>query len=95
MMNKRIIYFVLFTLILAIFVSPFASSKPDGLERVAHDLGFIENEKSPLYEVFPDYSLAFIPIEYISTAFSGLLGLCIIAILTLASLWLVRKVNRT
>ncbi|OLS40894.1 PDGLE domain-containing protein [Bacillus sp. MRMR6] len=95
MMNKRILYFVLFTLILAVFVSPLASSRPDGLERVAHDLSFIENEKNPFYEVFPDYSLSFIPIEYLSTAFSGLFGLLIIAALTLASLWLVRKFNRT
>ena len=32
----------LITLIIAVLVSPFASSHPDGLERVAEDHGFID-----------------------------------------------------
>ena len=33
-------------LILGVFVSPYASSKPDGLERVAADQGFVDTATS-------------------------------------------------
>jgi hypothetical protein len=33
--------FLLVALILGVFVSPYASSRPDGLERVATDHGFV------------------------------------------------------
>lgn len=85
-MNKRLFYFTLLTIILAFVISPFASSFPDGLERVAHDLSFIEHENEPMYSIFPDYSIPMISIEFFSTAISGLIGIAIIGLLTY--LWL-------
>lgn len=76
-MDKRLGVFLLVTIILAVIVSPFASGLPDGLERVAIDLGVMENEAEPLFEVIPDYSLTFIENEWISTSLSGLIGLLI------------------
>lgn len=56
-------------LALALVVAGFsylASPDPDGLERVAADIGFLENATGPLFYVFPDYSLPFISDPLIS-----------------------------
>jgi cobalt/nickel transport protein len=63
-------------LAIALLLSPFASSQPDGLERVAKDLGFIEKGegvevmKTPI----PDYKMPGIDNEGLSTAASGAVG---------------------
>jgi PDGLE domain len=62
---------------LALFLSPFASSSPDGLERVAGDKGFGQTaevraiqERSPI----PDYALPGIADEKLATAAAGFVG---------------------
>ncbi len=71
-------------LVLALFLSPWASSWPDGLERVAENLGFIQKaetpgttvwEKSPL----PDYKVPLVQNERWATGLAGLLGTLVIA----------------
>ena len=64
-------------LALAVFVSPLASSSPDGLEKVAEEKGFIESaedegvwKSSPL----PDYTVPGVRSEALSTGLAGLLG---------------------
>lgn len=64
-------------LVLAVFASPFASSSPDGLEKVAEDKGFLESAEggetwtaSPL----PDYALPGVEAEGVSTGAAGLIG---------------------
>ena len=47
------------TLVVAAF-SPLASGAPDGLNRVAADLGFDTRALDPLYEVFSGYALPFV-----------------------------------
>jgi cobalt/nickel transport protein len=79
-MSKRLWIFLFITIALAVFVSPFASSSPDGLEKVAIDLGFMEFENAPMFEIIPDYSVTFIPFEGVSTAISGFIGLMIIGL---------------
>ncbi len=76
-------------LIIAIFVSPFASSDPDGLERVAQDLEFedraIEDapaNKLPFYTVFEEYALRGVP-EAVATPLAGLAG----TVVTFAVAW--------
>ncbi len=67
-------------LIVAIFVSPFASSDPDGLDRVSQDLEFedkasedVPAEKLPFYAVFEEYALRGVP-ETLATPLAGLAG---------------------
>lgn len=67
-------------LLIAVFLSPFASSNPDGLDRVSQDHGFdtraSENppaEQLPFYSVFDEYALRGVP-ETIATPLAGLLG---------------------
>lgn len=67
-------------LLIAIFVSPFASKDPDGLDRVSEDLNFANKatEKSPakqlpFYAIFDEYALRGVP-ENLATPIAGLLG---------------------
>ena len=46
---------VILALILGTLAVFFASGNPDGLERVAEDVGFLEAAQEPLYDLLPDY----------------------------------------
>lgn len=71
-------------IILAVFISPFASNSPDGLEKVAEDNGFLHTAKSIWrYSPFSDYSVAGIENKYISTALTGIIGVIIVFVITL------------
>jgi cobalt/nickel transport system permease protein len=62
---------------LAVFVSPFASGSPDGLEKVAADEGFeTAAAAEPAWGLSPlgDYQLPGIGNERVATAIAGLLG---------------------
>lgn len=67
-------------LLIAIFVSPFASSDPDGLDRVSQDLQFGHKaaeetpaKKLPFAQIFDQYALKGVP-EGIATPMAGLVG---------------------
>jgi cobalt/nickel transport protein len=65
------------SLLLTLFLSPFASSSPDGLEKVAESKGFAEKgegRKLWKYAPFSDYAIPWIKNEKVSTAISGLIG---------------------
>lgn len=65
-------------LLLAI-LSPLASSNPDGLEKVAEDLGFLSKGQGPLYNIIPDYVFPGIHDEKLATIIAGVLGVLLIA----------------
>ncbi|MCL6634362.1 MAG: PDGLE domain-containing protein [Peptococcaceae bacterium] len=75
-MKKPVLLFLLVALAVAAFLSPFASPEPDGLDRVAQDLGV--EEKSEGQEVLqapvPDYKLPGVENEAVATALAGVLG---------------------
>ncbi|MFB2919515.1 MULTISPECIES: PDGLE domain-containing protein [Aerosakkonema] len=67
-------------LLIAIFISPFASSDPDGLDRVSQDFKFQHKaiaeapaKKLPFYAVFKEYALRGVP-EQVATPLAGLVG---------------------
>ena len=63
------------TLAAAGLLSPWASDRPDGLERVAEDLGFVGREAAvPAFSPMPDYEVAGIPWEAARTGLAGLIG---------------------
>jgi hypothetical protein len=64
--------------VVALF-SPWASSRPDGLERVAEDKEFIEEAKDPPYEIIADYVFPGVENERLATILSGLIGIAIVA----------------
>ena len=79
-MKKIIFTGLIVSFFLVLFISPFASSSPDGLERVATNIGFIEKGeghnivKSP----FPDYLTPGIKKEKVSTSVAGIIGTVIV-----------------
>ena len=64
--------------LLAVLISPLASGNPDGLERVAEDIGFLDSGMSAPYEILPDYSVPFLGETALSTILAGLLGALIV-----------------
>ncbi|MHB1344825.1 MAG: energy-coupling factor ABC transporter permease [Thermoleophilia bacterium] len=70
---------------LAVFVSPFASTAPDGLERVAADQGFDGAGGQAVWNLspIPDYSLPGFADARLGTAVAGLLGTLIMFALVL------------
>ena len=81
-MDKKTWIFILLallvSLLLAILMSPFASSSPDGLEKVAEDKGFLdkaeEHETAWNHSPIPDYAVGGIKNESVATALAGLIG---------------------
>lgn len=66
---------LLIALVIGVFLSPFASSSPDGLERVAEDKGFIERAvESGFPAIIPDYAFPGVENEMLATSLAGLIG---------------------
>ncbi len=63
-------------LFVGVILSPFASSWPDGLERVGENLGFLSKaaEKPLTPEIIPDYAMPGIDSEKLATSAAGFLG---------------------
>lgn len=64
--------------LLVVLLSPFASADPDGLERVAENLGFIGAGQSAPYEIIPDYTLPFLGETAVSTILAGVVGVVVV-----------------
>ena len=60
--------------LLAVLISPLASGNPDGLEKVASDLGFLGSSLDAPYQLLPDYSIPFLGETAISTILAGVVG---------------------
>jgi cobalt/nickel transport protein len=90
-LKHKILVSIIIIFITAVFLSPFSSSLPDGLEYVAEKLGFAEKVSSPaLNSPVPDYNFVFIKNEYISKALAGVLGVIVI----LLSGWGIERLMR-
>ena len=61
-----------------ILLSPLASADPDGLERVAGDLGFLGKGVSAPYQILPDYTLPLLGNTPLSTIVAGMIGLVVV-----------------
>ncbi len=69
--------------LIALFVvllSPLASADPDGLERVAIDVGFIHNGQSAPFSIIPDYTIPFLGETSFSTIAAGVVGVVIVSL---------------
>ena len=80
---------------LALIVSGFASSSPDGLEKVAGDKGFLETAKDHLFAGGPlaDYAVKGVGNERLSTGLAGLIGVLVTFGLGLAVFALLRTIR--
>lgn len=82
-MNKKdIIFALIIALFLAILISPFASSWPDGLEKVAEDKGFLQEAVVPtLASPIPDYAWPGVKNKILATSLAGVTGTLIVFII--------------
>ena len=62
----------------AVLISPLASGNPDGLERVAENLGFLGIGQDAPYQILPDYTIPFLGETALSTILAGVVGAVIL-----------------
>jgi cobalt/nickel transport system permease protein len=62
----------------AVLLSPLASASPDGLERVAEDMGFLHLGQSAPYQLLPDYTIPFLGQTALSTVVAGAVGVLVV-----------------
>jgi cobalt/nickel transport system permease protein len=88
---------VALALALAFFLSPYASSQPDGLNKVAIDQGFDQQERPHALEGLPTagYEVRRIGSDRLSTGLAGLIGVGVTFALGLGLFALVRAGRRT
>lgn len=84
-------------LALAFFLSPYASSQPDGLNKVAIDQGFDKQEQPHALEGLPTagYGMRGIESDRLSTGLAGLIGVGVTFAIGLGLFALVRATRRT
>lgn len=92
-MKKYSVAILLVSGVLAGGVSYFASSHPDGLNKVAVDLGFAEQEKSSATSgsALAGYKIAGIDNEVISNAIAGISGIAATGLVGTGLYFYVRK----
>jgi cobalt/nickel transport system permease protein len=64
-----------------VLISPFASADPDGLERVAEDLGFLSQAQDNPFNILADYSIPFLGETGLSTIIAGIIGIVIVGLI--------------
>ena len=64
--------------LIVVLLSPFASTNPDGLERVAGDLGFLDSSQSAPFSIIPDYTIPFLGETALSTIVAGVIGVAVV-----------------
>ena len=81
---------------LAFFVSPHASSSPDGLEKVAADHALDTATTSHAMHASPvaDYSLRGVHSPSLSTGLAGIIGVAVTFVVALGALRLARRLGR-
>jgi hypothetical protein len=83
---------ILISLGLAVFL-PFASTYPDGLEKVAESLGIQEPE--PVWSgLMPDYTIHAMENPYMAKLISGLIGLFLVFSVAWGIGWATARKNR-
>ncbi len=78
--------------------APFASSEPDGLEKVAENEGFIAEAEDAPYEVMAGYVLPGVDNEDLATILAGIVGVLVVAAIALTAafaLWRVRGAQQS
>lgn len=80
---------------LLLLLAPFASADPDGLERVAEDLGFIERGLDAPYAIIPDYTIPFLGETPLSTILAGAIGAIIVGLVAVLLVRALRPFKRS
>lgn len=68
--------------LLVVLLSPLASAFPDGLEWVAGQQNFLQAAQDAPYQFLPDYTIPWLGETALSTILAGIIGVLIVAVLT-------------
>ena len=79
--------------LVVVLLAPLASADPDGLERVAEDLGFLERAQDAPYQLLPDYTIPGLHDPTIATIVAGLAGVAIVVAVVAAVARLARRAS--
>lgn len=97
MTTKRLLVLgLLVSVLLAGVVSFYASSSPDGLEKVAEDIGFLETAEPHAIENSPlaDYGVSGVDDERLSVGLSGLIGVALTAVVAIGGFMLLARKSK-
>jgi cobalt/nickel transport system permease protein len=79
--------------LVVIIFAPLASGDPDGLNRVAENLGFIDRVQPAPYEILPGYEVPFLT-GNASTIVAGLIGVLVVfGLITIVGRVLARRTD--
>ena len=97
MKNPLIVVGFAVSLALAGGVSYYASSHPDGLEKVAGDVGFLDSAKESAVKDSPlaEYGVAGVENERISGGLAGVIGVASTAAVSFAIFYGMRRFNKS
>lgn len=89
-------YFFIASLAVAGVLSYYASSQPDGLEKVAEDTGFLDTAEDSAVSGSPlaDYGVSGVDSERLSVGLSGVIGVLVTALVAFGIFALSRRFNR-
>jgi cobalt/nickel transport system permease protein len=77
--------------LIVVVMSPIASANPDGLERVAINMGFETLGAAPIYELLPDYTIPLLGETTLSGILAGVIGALVVAAVAVLVARLVRR----
>jgi cobalt/nickel transport system permease protein len=93
--REALVFGLLISAGIAVFVAPWASPWPDGLERVAESLGFAGRAvEHPVPSPLPDYAVPGIGWDAATTALAGLIGIAVVFLLAVGAARLVAARRR-
>lgn len=94
--NRFYLYFFLISLAIAGGLSFYASSHPDGLEKVAEDTGFLDTAKDSAVSDSPlaDYGISGVADERVSVGLSGVIGIFVTAAIAFGTFALIKRMNK-
>ena len=96
MKNPLVVVGLAVSLVLAGGVSYYASSHPDGLEKVAGDVGFLDTAKDSAVEDSPlaGYGVAGVENERISGGLAGIIGVASTAAISFGLFYGLRRIKK-
>ena len=96
MKNPLVVTGLVLSLVLAGGVSYYASSHPDGLEKVAGDIGFLDSAKESAVEDSPlaGYGVAGVDNERISGGLAGIIGVASTAAVSFGLFYALRRFKK-
>lgn len=77
--------------LVVVLLSPLASAAPDGLERVATDLGFLQAATDTPFQILPNYTITILGQSSLSTILAGAVGALVVAAVAIVVARLVRR----